>query len=771
MELTSLQAKTSVQKGLSEKGVTMTIQQQIVSEIKAIMLRHAIELVTHLFAVVDDHLFKLSGQSGNTGLESDHFQAMRSIRRESHSLKTQFEHRLQKSFDAFWLLAPDSAPDRKSVLGHARDDGGLSLVDDDTLEEELAVSSIIEKAKSLFQRELYALDQRIAYLSGRTAIETDDNPIGPHVFCHAFAQVLKPLSLTLSIRILIYKLFEQIILRDLSAFYPEANASLIRAGIRPDASWAMKRRTVPPVSAASAKDTVVSSEEQQIYTETFEKMQNLLNGWRTRIGLPTACPDHFTGTFVPVPHVVEALGTLQHNIQTIQNTEGYHLKTDLQQTIQMQQPGSSGQALSRREEDVIDMVSMLFDFILEDAHIPDPVKGVIARLQIPVVKIAILERSFFGRKNHPVRLLLNALAQAGLLVEVDEGLRENPIFKHIEMTVRKIQEEFEQDGTLFSTLLDEFTLFMEKESQRIRIAEERTLQATQSKERVRLCKREVAFEIAQRLQGKEVPLYVRSFLFNVWKDVLVLVHLRRDRSPKDWEQSLLVMEKLIWSLSTPVTSTTYERLAQIMAPLLKAVKVGLEAISLDPQTMTEILKELQICQDIRLSSAITGGSESKVPQTLQEHGRIEIRDPELAQAIVEIRDTLPDIENICLQDLLTITPDASHSKTAISQETITQVTALSAGQWLEFYENKKRVCLKLSWKSQVTSTHVFVNRKGIKVMECSFDELVERFAQNRAKTIEENALPLIDRALEALMKTLQGSGTPLHETVPTPAGV
>ena len=51
--------------------------------------------------------------------------------------------------------------------------------------------------------------------------------------------------------------------------------------------------------------------------------------------------------------------------------------------------------LERQVEDVIDMVGMIFAYVLEDSHLPALVKALLASLQIPVLKIAILEKFFF----------------------------------------------------------------------------------------------------------------------------------------------------------------------------------------------------------------------------------------------------------------------------------------------------------------------------------------------------------------------------------------
>lgn len=732
----------------------------VIAEVRTVASRHLAEQIQRLCSVLDDQLFNLSGQTRDSSLESEYFLAMRLIRRESGALRGRYEAAVLQSYDEFWNRHLRGRFRAETAGAAAVSDAEQwSLVADDVLEEDLAIAGMVEKGKTLFQRDLYALDKRFAHLAGQEEIQPEDNPLGPEVLCRAFAGALKYLPLNLSLKLLVYKLYEQVALRAWGGLYGEVDACLIRAGILPGVLGFHRRKPrVPeaPAGTAGEADALASSrarrddgldENQQAYLEAFESMQGLLDGWRVRVGLPAARRAHFTGPVLAMTEVLGVLSRLQQPSVIYMARGAESLKTYVQRQIE----GSSAASrqLGNREEDVIDMVSMVFDFILEDPNLPDPVKGLIARLQIPVVKVAIIERSFFGHKNHPARLLLNALAQAGIGLDMEDSGRDNPVFKAIEAIVARILDEFDQDLALFSDLLDEFTAFMEKETQRSRVAEERTLQATHSKERLRLSKRKVAYEIAQRLEGKTVPAPVRSFLFNTWKDVMVLGYLRRDRSPADWEHSLDIMDLLIWSVTAPTDSTTLKKLVETIPTLMSSIRDCLDTLSLEPGSVTETLRELQACHNARLSGPVR---EPEAEPTVSR--KVEIRDPDLARAIVEIRDGLPDVDAFGLADLA----EPRAAAAAVPEEFLAKAHALEPRQWVEFRENGKRIRAKLSWKSQATTTHVFVNRKGAKVLEISLAELAERFAANSVRVIEGSTTPLMDRALQALVNTLRGPG-------------
>lgn len=747
---------------------------RIVSELRTIYSKDVTELLQRLFAVIDDELFKRSDRADSIAQQSQYFETMRHIRVESASMQSHFHMCVYQSYDEFWKKIRHSSASADAKEDESRE-SEFSLLENDALEEDIAVSAMVEKGNNLFQTQITALNKRLAFLLGREEeLDTNENPFSPHVLCHAFSETLKSLSLDVSIKLLIFKLFDQITLSGLGKLYSELNTFLSNEGILPTLSRNIRRPSTLPSgsgarSAYPGAENEEQTENQQAYIEVFQGMQNLLDGWRTQMGFPPLFSEGgATGPVVEATEVLSALSSLQSPMilppGTLANAMG--LKSYLAEQI-MTQPGQ-GKSLARPEEDIIDMVALIFDFILEDRNLPDSVKGLIARLQIPVVKVAIIEKSFFGRKNHPVRLLLNALAQAGIGLDTSESVTETPIFKKIESVTTRILDEFDQNVGLFSELLDEFMAFMDKEVQRSRIAEERTRQVTQSKEQLHLAKRKIAYEIATRLEGKTTPAIVRSFLFNIWKDVLVLAYLRRDKQPTDWENALIVMDKLIWTVLPPTDATERKAIIQTIPRLLKAVRVGLESISMDPQSVTTALKDLESCHVACLSK---GGHSESVPDhsnesedtvgaavKSQDSQGVEIRDPELAQAISEIQCNLPDIENFSIQDLCRSPIDTDgplHHSTVEEEESLFKIQSMEVGQWVEFDEGKKRIRGKLSWKSQVTSTYVFVNRKGAKVMEIALNELSKRMRENTARVIEDAGTPLMDRAFGALLGKLK----------------
>src|SRR5690606_6582262 len=125
---------------------------------------------------------------------------------------------------------------------------------------------------------------------------------------------------------------------------------------------------------------------------------------------------------------------------------------------QLLSQGGANNSINQVDEDVINLVSMMFEFILEDRSLASPMKAQLARLQIPMIKVAIADKSFFGKGGHPARRLLNEMATAALGWQDtgDEARAKDTFYQKIDHTIERILNEFTKDIGIFETLLLEF---------------------------------------------------------------------------------------------------------------------------------------------------------------------------------------------------------------------------------------------------------------------------------------------------------------------------
>ncbi len=785
------------------------MRNEIILECRNIFFRHFEPILSHFFENIDDQLFALSEKAESSTLQALYFDAMRYVRIERDEVKKKYLSRVKSQYDTFWQNSDsiDTRSDQKQ-----EDQNNLELVKMEVLEEVLAVSTMVEKNNNLYYRDLYDLNIRFGVLAGEIKIENDSNPLAPAQLCSFFETVLIPLTLDLRVKLVIYKLFDTLVISRLGTVYNELNATLISRGIQPTISRKASRTAMPEAMANNAKrepihPSSVNSEHDTFEQTTdptslkaFQTMQMLMGNWRSQLGIPSlatrGAAGFTSGPAYQTNEVLHALSGLQQSAPAYSHytdSADENIKAIVAGELQRLSPNKNMRSLPQMEEDIIDIVAMIFDFIFEDTNLPDAIKALIGRLQIPIVKLAILEKSFLTKKSHPARRLLNDLGKASVGLDSD-ACGNSPIFLEIQRIVNRILSEFDKDVGIFETVLDEFLSFVKKEEKRTQKIEERTQKATESEEQLQLAKQASTLEIAHRLQDKAVPLVIRNILEDAWKNVLMLSYLRRDKEVDGWEKALFVVDQVLWITAPTADLAEKNRKLKALPGLIKNIRKGLETVSYDPHKMTHIFKELEACNtggvkavapkirkngpklDDNVSDVDTSKG-SVVDPVSQENNR-EVKDPHLEAQIDLVAGNLPDVDgdqavgsyqklgdgipkpkNRISSDSVSPLTNVwmpTHRKEEVHDENIDKAIALEVGQWLEILgENNEKNRVKLSWKSRATSTYVFVNQKGIKVMEKPLQEFAAELRKGKIRIIENADSPLMDRALSSLMETLQ----------------
>ncbi|MCF5653359.1 DUF1631 family protein, partial [Pseudomonas syringae] len=173
------------------------------------------------------------------------------------------------------------------------------------------------------------------------------------------------------------------------------------------------------------------------------------------------------------------------------------------------------------DEDVINLIALLFEFILNDRAIPHAFKALIGRLQIPMLKVAVVDKSFFSHPSHPARRLLNEIAAAAMGSSPRDDYQRDHLYLRIEQVVQRLLNEFVDDPAIFSQLLAEFSAFTADERRRSDLIEQHTRDAEAGRVRTEAARQRVADVLNKRLLGKVLPRPVVQFLQQAWSQVLL----------------------------------------------------------------------------------------------------------------------------------------------------------------------------------------------------------------------------------------------------------
>lgn len=597
--------------------------------------------LARLFENVDDALFDLAEKADSNTLQTSYFDGMRHVRKKRQDCEKIFRESLHNRFTRFAhgrLAAPSS------IQASDADDGELSLVGDQELEESLAISGIVSKIDSHSAREMFALNERLSLLAGGQRVSDETNPVGPAHVTDAFHMAADELSLELPVKLIIYKLFEKYVASQLPTLYQTLNKQLSDAGVLPHLKPSISRpggagATAPAGGASNASadlqdesatygaepaadqsSTAGDAQSAAHYAgpanapatapapdaRIFHGLRRLLAGYRGTTPPPPLRQESGSHANPGSPAAPEGLNDLMNALSILQSeliqSQGEPAASAVPSgpiskariLTQMKKLGGTADRVGGDAEDTIDLVSMLFDFILKDRNLAPQVQAILSRLQLPYVKVALMDRQMFAQKSHPARKLLDELAHAGIgwSAETDQ---DNRLLNKIEGIVDRLLSEFDDDLTVFSDALDEFKAFMSKMERRAQAAERRTAEASKGREKLLAARKRAAKEVLGRLKDKQVPPLIHDILTRPWANVLVLIYLRQGDDSEQWQRALDTADQLLWSGEPKTTDADQRRLIDIRADLERDLRQGLELVAYHETDIKEIIKRLDKC--------------------------------------------------------------------------------------------------------------------------------------------------------------------------------
>ncbi|MCW9000804.1 MAG: DUF1631 domain-containing protein, partial [Kangiellaceae bacterium] len=456
---------------------------------------------------------------------------------------------------------------------------------------------------------------------------------------------------------------------------------------------------------------------------------------------------------VETPHLIGLLSNIQQSESAAQSNQVLDIRSQISTLLpsEISSQLASG-ALGQANDDMIDVVTMLFDFILDDENLHAEIKAVIARLQIPILKVGLADKSFFSNRKHSARLLLNELAHAGLSWEPDD-VNSEPMLTKIKQIVEQICNEFSDDVSMFDKLLDDFSGFKNDFRKRAQIFEKRTREAEEGKARAESARSKVNSEIRRICQRKLVPDVAKQLLKTAWVHVMFLESLKED--DEGWEKVSKLAQMLIWSLQPVKEQTRLDKLKKMVPVLIKNLKLGFDKISLSQIEASALLDRLEDEHRKIITDAKVYIEENSKDEII----RLKPADPfEKVEQQPEVEDE-PVIEEIAVEEIAFSAEEIGQTNLQvehameISEESKNAVANFSAGSWFDLKVNDEYKRAKLAARIVSSGKFIFVNRSGVKLAEYLTDGLAAAYQIGDLKVLDDEAL--FDRALKSVISNLR----------------
>lgn len=648
---------------------------------------------------------------------------------------------------------------------------GLQLLDDEDLSEHIVIREFSAQLAESCDEELYALNRRVATLLGHDQLIESANPLAPAIVCRALSDACATISSNADERLILLRRLERHLHLALPPIYRQINAFLVERGILPDLKRNYRRSgsstaaTTTPEPAIATPGAAVPEGSANPAASSSESILDVLQRLalarvsRLPAGISGAGATPMPGAMAPATGGValDAASVSQllfSSLNELQHAPSGDANGLIVNQVRLVRDSENAQHVGGLEAVTIDIVAMLFDFIFDDVHIPVAIKALISRLQIPVLKVAMLNPGFFADRQHPTRRFLGSVS--GISIRwgnlVDES---DPFYCKLAELVERIQSEFENDIEVFGTALAELEAFVDERE----VEEDNTALAAaniviQHEHDAEAWDR--AHRAVQNFRTTNAPpALIDAFLQEHWVGVLHAVAVREDQNGSEWHEAVETMNDLAWSIAAKKSPEDRLKLISLLPRLLGRLNKGLDSVDASSAQRAAFFDELVKCHSSALKGEIhvipaiepvSGPTSESTPQSLSPSSA----DGDLL--VTRSVDNGVEVEEVILVG-------ASPVWRSDDREILRQVNELKRGDWVEFHEsegpngeNPSTNRERLNWISPQRGILLFSNHRSAKAISIAPEALARRIRDGRATIVYEE--PIFERALSGALESM-----------------
>ena len=642
----------------------------------------------------------------------------------------------------------------------------LELMSDEAIDRKIDVDRLVGRASSrLDPDEVLGIRARLGALLEREWFDETRHPASPGAVFEALRDALAELSPRSDVRVALLHAFEPHVSQHLNDIYASVNERLranhvlpkIRPQVQtgqaasrrgaesghsgaapgPDARAGASAHDAGSVSGASrgAGDpagwhdgAAAAVDGYGAFVDPMAALHHAMTdataglpGARIHVARMLRDPATFGVADIPVAPVhgplVASLTALQRDAFA---GEGEALPSALAERVREQ-----GSPLDRI---TVEIVSVVFDYIYADKRLPDAIKQQLLRLQVVAVKAALLDRSFFARRQHPMRRLIDRISDVGADPDADVSPGA-PLIVGLTGVVDGIVESFDADLSVFDRALEAIDAHAREEGERRATRIEAVAREAAALEAFSIAQDAARAELDRRIE-RDSPAFVREFLERWWAEALARLRGSHEGEAADeaWEGGLRTADYLIWSVS-PKRVEEIPRLAAVLPGLIRGLRQGLALTQIGPDAHAAFFDELLRAHTLEIAAAkqraaqLLASPEPVVPASLAARSRAD--GPGRPEPGPE-----PSVAS------------APAPRTATASDEL--LSGLARGQRLEIADEAGTRVFKLAWISPARKLFI-LTRHPDESLTLQAPELAFMFQRDRARRVAEDSA--LDRAI------------------------
>jgi len=732
-----------------------------------------VEGFRQLFESSSQVLLEFADAAENNRLQRLFFDAQREFYLKEEAIVGEFERGLQEGLSAF-----SNTHAGGTTLGADT----LSLVEVEDYERSLALETIAKRTINKQLSELHGLAQRLSALVGGRPISLEQVPANPMQIIRIFDPTSRRLDVEKEVRLVFYTLFDRYVMSRLGALYVSLNAHLIDMGILPNIKFDYQRfgpggsaagdspvdaagdpaatgvaaDAAGEVPAGASVEGTADAPAQRLRpatptsAETLSAISSLL--MEKRLQQAAAEPLQTSMPILPTAaNVGEAIADMRvlreapHPIPITTGPAGSKVAVDaallmkvkhaLQKQRQIIKNLVGQDKLDRKEEDVIDIVGMLFEAMLNEKLLPNSVKTLLSHLHTRFLKIAVQSPDFLDNTSHPARKLFERMLDAGIRWVREDNLRAG-IYPQLQAIVTQILKKESLDEEFFVEKMADLDKAEKKLEQQSSVAEDRTLEAERGRARLDQAKAIVKKTVDDISGDIEVAPTVTTFLSTTYADYLTLLLLRNDLDTEStgWSNAYSVGEALV---AAAVYSAKGQPLGQeVRTDLTQRLEstVG-SLIPHHHENIRRVIDALAKVAEKPQPAAIKPKTDGKPVATRKAD----------TQTAASGQDTEAE--------------EAPEAPISAEDQKVADKLMREAGSWfvMQDEEQKGEQSVKLLWVNPHTRNMLFVDQHGAKVALLPAGAVACRIREGTVRPMQQETSSFVARSLRRIRRALEDS--------------
>ena len=362
---------------------------------------------------------------------------------------------------------------------------------------------------------------------------------------------------------------------------------------------------------------------------------------------------------------------------------------------------------SASEKAIIEVVALMFQSILNEERIPPAVRVWFARLQVPVLRVALAEPEFFSSLTHPARLLIDRMGACVLGFDAS-AINGSALEAEIRRIVQVIEQYPETGRRVFQLVHDEFEKFLAKfltdkqgTAKIVSVA-----QQVEQKETLAI---QYTIELRNMLKDMPVRDEIREFLFKTWAEVLAMAAVRHGVQHEATTAYKRAAADLVWAASAKPNRAERAQVIQNLPALLQSLREGLTLIGTVGEAQDTRIKQLTDTLAEAFLSKTAAIPQAHIDAMAKRLSNLEDYFGDETQGDIPL-----DADNI--EMLLGIDTSSIHviadTGAPVQDDMMAWAQQLPLGNWFTLDHNGASARVQYVWQSQRKQLHLFAALDG-----------------------------------------------------------